>query len=54
MIIQDERELYISDFNYDTDTDTPTILMNIGRARDIKEFIQIHRQIRDKQAHIQL
>ncbi|WOG82703.1 hypothetical protein DCAR_0101870 [Daucus carota subsp. sativus] len=45
MIIEDERELNISDFNYDTDIDTPTISMNIGRARYIKEFIQIHRQI---------
>ncbi|KAL6552360.1 hypothetical protein OROHE_007724 [Orobanche hederae] len=52
MIVEDERELNISDFNYDTDT--PTISMNIGRTRDIEEFIQIHRQIRDKQAHIQL
>ena len=45
MITEDESELNISDFNYDTNLDTPTILMNIGRARHIKEFIQIHRQI---------
>ncbi|XP_074378196.1 uncharacterized protein LOC141719722 [Apium graveolens] len=54
MMVKDERELHITDYNYDMDTDTPIIFMNIGRRRDIKEFIEIHRQIRDKQAHIQL
>ncbi|XP_074342791.1 uncharacterized protein LOC141680469 [Apium graveolens] len=54
MIIEDERELHMEEEHFDTDVAIPTVTPNRSRSSTLREFIQVHKQIRDKQAHFQL
>ncbi|XP_074355695.1 uncharacterized protein LOC141695338 [Apium graveolens] len=54
MIIEDERELHMEEEHFDTDVAIPIITPNRSRASTPREFIQVHKKIRDKQVHFQL
>lgn len=54
MIVEDERELHISDESYDFDESVPLASTSRTRTRNFMDFIHVHQQIRDKQTHIQL
>ncbi|XP_074346075.1 uncharacterized protein LOC141684835 [Apium graveolens] len=54
MIIEDERELHMEGEHFDTDVAIPIITPNRSRSSTLREFIQVHKQIRDKQVHFQL
>ncbi|XP_074340796.1 uncharacterized protein LOC141678368 [Apium graveolens] len=54
MIIEDERELHMEEEHFDTDVAILIITPNRSRSSTLREFIQVHKQIRDKQVHFQL
>ena len=54
MIIEDEREIHMEEEHFDTDAEIPTVIPTRNYPRNLREFIQVHQQIRDKQTHIQL
>ena len=53
MIVEDKRELHFSN-DYDSDEAVPIVSTSRTRTRDIREYIQVHQQIRDKQTRLQL
>ncbi|XP_074327018.1 uncharacterized protein LOC141664959 [Apium graveolens] len=53
MIIEDERELHTEEEQFDTNVE-PTVEREPRHPTTLREFIQVHQQIRDKQAHIRL
>ncbi|XP_074328216.1 uncharacterized protein LOC141666117 [Apium graveolens] len=53
MIIEDERELHTEEEQFDTNVE-PTVEREPHHPNTFREFIQVHQQIRDKQAHIRL
>ncbi|XP_074373857.1 uncharacterized protein LOC141714224 [Apium graveolens] len=54
MIIEDERDIHMEQEHFDTDAEIPTVTPSRNHPRNLREFIQVHQQIRDKQTHIQL
>ena len=40
--------------NCDTNGEIPFVTPSRSRPNDVREFIQVHQQIRDKQVHLQL
>ncbi|XP_074376705.1 uncharacterized protein LOC141718224 [Apium graveolens] len=53
MIIEDERELHTEEENFDTNVG-PNVTWIPRHGNTLPEFIQMHQQIRDKQARVQL
>ncbi|WOG81843.1 hypothetical protein DCAR_0100997 [Daucus carota subsp. sativus] len=53
MIIEDERDLHAEEQHFDADGE-PTVTRIPSHPSSLGEFIQVHQQIRDKQAHVQL
>ena len=54
MIIEDERYGGQPDFNYDVIDENQYVHVSHERTSELYEFIQTHRQIRDRQTHSQL
>ncbi|XP_074355895.1 uncharacterized protein LOC141695556 [Apium graveolens] len=53
MIIEDEREINTEEENFDTNGE-PTVTRIPRHQSTLEAFLQMHQQIRDKQAHVQL
>ncbi|XP_074376200.1 uncharacterized protein LOC141717874 [Apium graveolens] len=53
MIIEDERELHTEEEQFDTNAES-SVEREPRHPSTLREFIQVHQQIRDKQAHVQL
>ncbi|WCJ37999.1 hypothetical protein M5689_019085 [Euphorbia peplus] len=51
---QHERDIHCPDYNYDEVDGTPTIALSRARTIEFLEFVQIHKEIRDKSTHFQL
>ena len=55
MIIKDERDDNgVKDFNYDQIVDSPHVTVLQERTTELREFIQCHHNIRDRQTHSHL
>ncbi|XP_074356322.1 uncharacterized protein LOC141696028 [Apium graveolens] len=53
MIIEDERESSLEEEHFDSDVEI-SVVTRIRNHHNLREFIQVHQQIRNKPAHFQL
>ncbi|XP_074378588.1 uncharacterized protein LOC141720132 [Apium graveolens] len=54
MIIEDERESSLEEEHFDSDVEVSVVTRIPNHPNNLREFIQVHQQIRNKPAHFQL